>query len=168
MRVSAHHKALGDSVSFRWTGTPERELWDKCDRVYGSAIFQKTVPAVDRLRCQFPGAIVGGTGVAIESNLESHGITTTQQDYSLYPKWRQSIGFTQRGCRLKCGFCVVPKKEGGISEEQTIAQLWRGEPWPRELILLDNDFFGQPNWRGRRPGEGGGAGERSGTQNTQP
>ena len=33
-------------------------------------------------------------------------------DYSIYPKFDGSIGFTQRGCRLKCGFCVVPKKEG--------------------------------------------------------
>jgi hypothetical protein len=43
----------------------------------------------------------------------------------------------------------VPRKEGAIREEQTIAQLWRGEGFPRELILLDNDFFGQPNWRER-------------------
>lgn len=36
-----------------------------------------------------------------------------------------------------------------MREEQTIWELWRGDPWPRELILLDNDFFGQPNWRKR-------------------
>jgi len=43
----------------------------------------------------------------------------------------------------------VPQKEGAISEEQTIADIWRGEPWPKELLLLDNDFFGQPRWRDR-------------------
>jgi len=43
----------------------------------------------------------------------------------------------------------VPRKEGSIREENTIAQLWRGLPWPKELLLLDNDFFGQPNWRDR-------------------
>lgn len=38
MRISAHHKALGDSVLFRWTGDPERELWDaEPDAVYASA-----------------------------------------------------------------------------------------------------------------------------------
>src|SRR5262249_29207943 len=29
------------------------------------------------------------------------------------------------------------------------ANIWRGAPWPRELLLLDNDFFGQPAWRAR-------------------
>jgi hypothetical protein len=60
-------------------------------------------------------------------------------------------GFTQRGCRLKCGFCVVPKKEGAPKSVNTIAEIWRGEPWPRNLHLLDNDFFGQSRvkWEAR-------------------
>ena len=149
MRLSAHHKARGDVVEFRWTGSPRRELWDAPDVVYASAIFEKTKPAVDQLRTEFPGSIAGGTGVAVDSSLESIGVTTTDQDYSLYPRWQQSIGFTQRGCRLKCPFCVVPRKEGAMRAEKTIAQIWRGAPYPRELILLDNDFFGQQNWRER-------------------
>jgi hypothetical protein len=36
-----------------------------------------------------------------------------------------------------------------VREEQTIADIWRGEPWPKEILLLDNDFFGQPRWRER-------------------
>jgi hypothetical protein len=149
MRIAWHHRERGDAIAFRWTAIPDRELWDNPDTVYASAIFEKTLPSVERLRASFPKAIVGGTGVNIASSLENYGITTARQDYSLYPTWRQSIGFTQRGCRLKCSFCVVPKKEGSIRENQTIHDLWRGDPWPRELILLDNDFFGQPNWRDR-------------------
>lgn len=149
MRISNHHRRLGDEVEFRWTGTPMRSLFDSPDKVYGSAIFEKTKPAVALLLEQFPQAIVGGTGVDVQSNLESFGITTKSQDYSLYPGWKQSIGFSQRGCRLKCPFCVVPRKEGGVKEEQTIWDIWRGDPYPREIILLDNDFFGQPNWRDR-------------------
>lgn len=147
MRIASHF--AGHEVTFRWTGSPERELWDTPDLVFASAIFEKTKPVVDKLRDAFPFATIGGTGVDVASSLEAHGITTTRQDYSLYPQWRQSIGFTQRGCRLKCSFCVVPKKEGAMREEQSIFELWRGDPWPRELILLDNDFFGQPNWRDR-------------------
>lgn len=147
MRIAAHH--AGDEVTFRWTGNPERELWDDPDIVYGSAIFEKTRPIVDRLRHHFQNAVLGGTGIDVGSTLEAVGITTIRQDYSLYPKWKQSIGFTQRGCRLRCPFCVVPRKEGAIREEQTIWNLWRGEPYPRELLLLDNDFFGQPNWKCR-------------------
>lgn len=97
----------------------------------------------------YPGAIVGGTGWDLHATVEQHGVTTRAQDYTLYPAFRASIGFTQRGCRLSCSFCVVPRKEGRVAGEQTVAQLWRGEPWPRELHLLDNDFFGQPHWRER-------------------
>lgn len=149
MRIAAHHRALGDSVELRHTGTPRRELGDAPDKVYASAIFEKTRPSVEILRREFPGAIVGGTGVDVSSTLEEHGITTLEQDYSIYPRCRQSIGFTQRGCRLRCSFCVVPRKEGAMRGEKTIEEIWRGNGWPRELILLDNDFFGQPQWRER-------------------
>lgn len=149
MRISHHHKSNGDEVSFRWTGSPRKELWDNPDVVYGSAIFEKSLPVAEQLRCEFPNAIIGGTGVNVSFNLEDIGIKTIKQDYSIYPKWKQSIGFTQRGCRLKCPFCVVPRKEGAMRQEQTIYDLWRGPSWPKELILLDNDFFGQPEWRHR-------------------
>jgi hypothetical protein len=146
MRIAAHHAT--DEVKLHHGG--ERGLWDQeWDRVYASSIFTKSKPAVDRLLREYPDAIVGGTGYSITDSLEAHGISTTQQDYSIYPDFRASIGFTQRGCRLKCEFCCVPKKEGAVRENQTIAELWRGDPWPRELHLLDNDFFGQPHWRER-------------------
>jgi hypothetical protein len=67
-------------------------------------------------------------------------------DYSIYPRYRQSIGFAMRGCRLRCPFCVVPAKEGRPRANNTIAEIWRGEPWPREIVLLDNDFFGNSEW----------------------
>jgi hypothetical protein len=149
MRIAAHHRALGDSIEFRWTGNPERQLWDAPDRVYASAIFKKTHPALAVLNRDFPAAIVGGTGVDVASTLEAVGITTLEQDYSIYPDFHASIGFSQRGCRLKCSFCVVPRKEGKMRGEQTIHAIWRGVPWPRDILLLDNDFFGQPDWRDR-------------------
>lgn len=40
-------------------------------------------------------------------------------------------------------------KEGKARHEQSILDIWRGDPWPRELVLLDNDFFGQPDWQGQ-------------------
>lgn len=152
MRVAAHHRALGDAVEFRWSRTIDSvspDLFDKPDRVYASLIFERTKPVAERLLKTYPEAIVGGTGWDVASSLEAVGITTVAQDYSIYPGWRQSIGFTQRGCRLACGFCVVNKKEGKVREEQTVLDLWRGDPWPREIILLDNDFFGQPSWPAR-------------------
>lgn len=148
MRLSAHHKAQGDSVEFRRGHS--RHLYDgHPDHVYASTLFESSRDAVDTLRRDYPQATIGGTGVDIAGTLEDIGITTQALDYSLYPGFGQSIGFTQRGCRLRCSFCVVPRKEGVVRQERTIAEIWRGDPWPRELLLLDNDFFGQPDWRMR-------------------
>jgi hypothetical protein len=79
------------------------------------------------------------------------GNVTDAYDYSIYPNFTGSIGFTQRGCRLRCGFCVVPKKEGPARSVSTIKDIWRGEQFPKHIHLLDNDFFGQPRdqWEAR-------------------
>lgn len=153
MRVAAYHRALGDQVELRRADNPrliEPRFGDPTwHRVYASAIFERTRTACERVRAIYPAAVIGGTGWDVASSLAAYGIPAGPLDYSDYPSWRQSIGFTQRGCRLSCEFCVVPRKEGRVVEAQTIAELWRGEPYPREVILLDNDFFGQPNWRAR-------------------
>lgn len=153
MRLAAHHRDQGDTVELRRCDNPRMigaRLGDPdWHRVYGSLIFERTRPHADLVLQAWPHAILGGTGWNLTTTLEDYGITTLRQDYADYPAWRQSIGFTQRGCRLRCSFCVVPRKEGAIREEQTIADLWRGPPWPREIILLDNDFFGQPRWADR-------------------
>jgi hypothetical protein len=115
-------------------------------RVYASLIFQSTKPVAEAVRREYPDSIIGGTGWDLSVTLEEHGITSEAMDYSDYPLFQQSIGFTQRGCRLRCSFCVVPRKEGAVRTAGSITGLWRGNPWPKELLLLDNDFFGQPRW----------------------
>lgn len=169
MAISAYHKGRGDEVYF--TRDVERTLFEpqEYDRVYGSVIFKFAKHRADRLRAAFPGAIIGGTGLMTDedSKLVSIGKLkgedipqeTVEQyigeiaelDYSIYPEFTGSIGFTQRGCRLKCGFCVVPQKEGKNRSVGTINEIWRGEGYPKHIHLLDNDFFGQPEnfWRER-------------------
>lgn len=152
MRIAAHHRAQGDEIELRRAGNAaslESGFFDRHDRVYASLIFERTRPLAERLKTIRPQAVIGGTGWNIGLRLEDLGITTREQDYSIYPAFRQSIGFTQRGCRLKCSFCVVPRKEGAVAADRTISEVWRGEPHPRELLLLDNDFFGHPDWRSR-------------------
>ena len=127
----------------------EPELGDRYDAVYGSCIFERTRPVAERLLEIRRDAIVGGTGWSLQRTLADVGITTTAKDYGLYPRFAASLGFTQRGCRLKCEFCVVPRKEGAARDEESIAAIWRGEPHPRHVLLLDNDFFGAPAWRDR-------------------
>lgn len=152
MRIAAHHRALGDTVRFRWVLNPrgvEKGLWDSFDRVYASLIFERTLPLALRLREVYPDAIIGGTGWSKTLELKDIGITTLATDYSEYPRFSASMGFVFRGCRLACSHCVVPQKEGRTRPEQTIAEIWRGDPHPRHLLLLDNDFGGHSTWRDR-------------------
>lgn len=152
MRLAAHHRALGHRVELRHAGNPQAvnpRLGDPAwGAVYGSLIFESTRKVAERARIVYPDIVLGGTGWDLTATLEDRGIGTAL-DYADYPAWRQSIGFTQRGCRLKCEFCVVPRKEGKARANATVAEVWRGSPWPREVILLDNDFFGGPHWPDR-------------------
>lgn len=152
MRIAAHHRPYADDLAFRHCPTVkavEASDWWGFDRIYASLIFERTRLVAEALLQKYRFAEVGGTGWDVAKRLEDIGIKTKQQDYSLYPHYQNSIGFTQRGCRLKCRFCVVPRKEGAVVEEQTILDIWRKEPYLRNIVLLDNDFFGQPDWRQR-------------------
>jgi hypothetical protein len=152
MRLAAHFRPYADDLAFQHCPTVnavEASDWWGFDRIYASLIFERTRPVAEALLQKYRFAEVGGTGWDVAKRLEDIGIRTKQQDYSLYPHYPHSIGFTQRGCRLKCPFCVVPRKEGAVAEEQTVWDIWRKEPHPRNIVLLDNDFFGQPNWEKR-------------------
>jgi hypothetical protein len=146
MRIASHHRERGDYVELRH-GSDVGGLFDEpFDRVYASTIFERSRPLAQIVLNAYPRAIIGGTGWDLTRRLEDVGISTARMDYSIYPNFRQSIGFTMRGCRQRCPFCVVPAKEGGVHANGTIAEIWRGDPWPRQLVLLDNDFFGNPQW----------------------
>jgi hypothetical protein len=148
MKLAAWHKSRGDAVTF--TKTIPRELFEpEYDVVYGSAIFKWSAECVRQMRQEWPQAIIGGTGTDSPRTVEEITGDFEGYDYEIYPWFKPSIGFTQRGCRLNCGFCVVPKKEGRVREVMTIAQIWRGVGHPKQIHLLDNDFFGQPNWKAR-------------------
>ena len=145
------HKHRGDQVFF--SRDVRRDLFEPdYDLVYGSAVFKFSADKIERFRLTWPEAIIGGTGTGSPLTVEEiTGSAYEHYDYSLYPSFEPSLGFTQRGCRLACKFCVVPSKEGKARQVATISQIWRGTPHPRKLHLLDNDFFGQPkeHWQAR-------------------
>lgn len=148
MRLSRWHKERGDEVYF--TRQARRDMFEPdYDRVYGSVLFSFSKPKLDVFRRDWPDAIVGGTGSGNWDTLETLGLDNgeSELDYDIYPDTLYSIGFLQRGCRLKCKFCVVPQKEGAPRFNQSVNDLWRGDPYPRKLHILDNDFFGVPEWR---------------------
>jgi len=146
MKLAHFYKASGDEVTV--TRSLTRTLFEEgsYDRVYCSSIFQFSSDRVKRFMTEWPDAIIGGTGTLSTRTVEEEiGMSTYEHyDYVGWPEFDQSIGFTQRGCRLKCKFCVVPEKEGKPRSTNAIADIWRGDPWPKKLHLLDNDFFGQP------------------------
>ena len=154
MKLSAWHRSRDDEIAF--SRKVVRDMLEPAyDKIYGSAIFNFSSDRVSTFCTQFPNAVVGGTWnilqpITIEQVIGFDN-DYPDHDYSIYPGFDASIGFIQRGCRLKCGFCVVPKKEGSPRSVASISDLWRGEPFPRHLHLLDNDFFGQPEeqWRAR-------------------
>lgn len=153
MKLARHHRDLGHSIHF--TKSVDRDMLEPdYNHVYGSAIFSFSERRVRRFQEQFPAAVIGGTwNLSDMKTVESFLGTEESEkyDYSIYPNFTGSIGFTARGCRLKCGFCVVPKKEGKPRSVNSVTDIWRGAPYPKHLHLLDNDFFGQPReqWQAR-------------------
>lgn len=150
MKLAHWHRAQGDVITF--THQAHRDLMEPdYDIVYGSAIFKFSDKKLARFLAAWPGAIVGGTGTDRQHTVEDiiGAEPYEHYDYSFYPWFEPSIGFTQRGCRLSCKFCVVPRKEGKNRTNSTIMNIWRGDDHAKKLHLLDNDFFGQPeaNWR---------------------
>lgn len=151
MKLASWHRTRGDRVYF--TRRVHPEMFEPAyDRVYASSIFTMSDKRLRRFVKQWPDAIIGGTGTAELQTIEDIiGSEWEQYDYADYPDFTGSIGFTQRGCRLKCKFCVVPTKEGKPRSVNSIADIWRGPGHPKHIHLLDNDFFGQPRdqWEAR-------------------
>jgi hypothetical protein len=155
MRLSRWHKSQGHEVHVTREITPT--LFEgQYDRVYASSIFDFSRHRLDCFRQQWPDAIVGGTGSLSSLTIEQvTGEQCEDVDYEGFPSFDASIGYTMRGCRMAgpksiCReFCVVPDKEGFPKPANTIAEIWRGYPWPKKIHLLDNDFFGNPEWRER-------------------
>lgn len=151
MKLSHFYRSGGHEVHFR--PSIVRDFMEPdYEMVFGSAIFSSSAKKIALFRQQFPHALIGGTGTGDKATtVEAFlGFAVYEHyDYSIYPQFTASLGFTQRGCRLRCKFCVVPQKEGPVKEINTIADIYRGQGYPKHIILLDNDFFGQPHWRER-------------------
>jgi organic radical activating enzyme len=137
MKLSRHHREAGDDVVLY------DPLWSSTyDRIYASKIFKfSDGGGLDPSRM-----IIGGTGSGSTLNLAPE-IERLQPDYNLY-NYPHNIGFAMRGCRFRCKFCVVPEKEGGPVANNSIEDIWQQRD-SDFVVLLDNDFFGNPEWADR-------------------
>lgn len=146
MKISAWHKAQGDSVE--WC-IPLMHY----DVVYASKVFGDEYTQLDPTIVQADKIIYGGTGPALsvvdgkevyskDDDAElPFGIEHAYPDYSLYPEYTKdtAYGFLTRGCPNNCGFCLVSKKEGLVSHKVAdLDEFWRGQ---KNIVLLDPNMM---------------------------
>ena len=136
MKISQWHKTQGHQVEHYMP-----LFHQSYDQVYASKVFQYSSGAMIT-----DDMITGGTGLSMEGKLPDY-IDQLDPDYSLYD-YPHNLGFLMRGCRFKCDFCVVPKKEGKARSDATIDDIWTQRS-SNFIVLLDNDFFGNPHWKER-------------------
>ena len=132
MKISAYHKARGDSVEW-WSPV----LTNTFDLIYSSKVFDFT-PENPYLP---PSAIRGGTGytdIPINQTLPPE-IDAAFPDYSIYPECDYAIGYITRGCPNNCPWCVVPAKEGPIKPYREWEEIVR--PDTKKLVLMDNNIL---------------------------
>lgn len=124
MKLSAHHKARGDSVA--WF-----DPLFTADKVYSSKVFTFS-PSNGYLQ---KGAVLGGTGYGLRNTLPDE-VEHTMPDYSLY-RIDYSMGFVTRGCPRKCAHCFVPDKEGDIRANSDVTEFLAH----KKLVLMDNNIL---------------------------
>lgn len=137
MKISAYHKSIGNTVEW-YQGLLFASNYEM---IYASKIFAfSEMPQVPE------NMIIGGTGIdfynKLPTDIENMGV-----DWSIYPKTKYHLGFSMKGCRFNCKFCCVPQKEGKPRNFNTIDEILTNPHGGKNLMLLDNDFFGGTNWR---------------------
>ena len=146
MKISAWHKAQGDSVEWY-----QPLFSGHMDKVYMSKVFSFT-PDYEYF-IDADEIIKGGSGYCIElvdgkevyhkdrDQTLPNEIEHIYPDYELYPEYTEdtAFGFLTRGCPRKCDFCHVFAKEGGCSYKVAdVSEFWRGQ---NNLILCDPNIL---------------------------
>ena len=137
MKLSAWHKAQGDTVEWWWG-------WEQYDRVYMSKVFDETYTPDIPEPVNAAEIIKGGTGYGMDNKLPDE-IEHIYPDYSLYPELTKdtAYGFLSRGCPRGCPFCIVVDKEGRKSVKVAdLSEWWRGQ---KNIVLMDPNTLACPD-----------------------
>lgn len=146
MKISAYHKAKGDSVEWY-----QPLFSGHMDKVYMSKVFSFT-PDYEYV-IDADEIIKGGSGYCIElvdgkevyrkeNDRElPYEVEHIYPDYSLYPEYCSdtAYGFLTRGCPRGCDFCHVANKEGRCSYKVAdLSEFWRGQ---KNIVLCDPNIL---------------------------
>ena len=149
MKLSAYHKAQGDSVEWY-----QPMFSGHLDKVYMSKVFSFT-PDYEYF-VDAEEVIKGGSGYCIElvdgkevyHAERDKGLPPVVEhiypDYSLYPEQTKdtAFGFLSRGCPRGCGFCHVAAKEGRKSYKVAdLTEFWNGQ---KKIVLCDPNILACP------------------------
>ena len=136
MKLSAYHKACGDTVEWHWG-------FNHYDRVYMSKVFDETYSPDVLSPANAAEVVRGGTGYGLDNKLSAE-IEQMYPDYSLYPELTEytSYGFLSRGCPRHCGFCIVSEKEGRHSYK--VSDLSAFHTSQKNIKLLDPNILACP------------------------
>ena len=137
MKLSAWHKARGDTVEWWWG-------WGQYDRVYMSKVFDETYTPDISEPLNAKEIIKGGTGYGLNNKLPEE-VEHIYPDYSIYHELTKdtAYGFLTRGCPRGCHFCVVAEKEGrGSVKVANLSEWWRGQ---RNIVLMDPNILACPD-----------------------
>ena len=129
MKISAYHKARGDTVEW-WTAL--------CNPLYGKVYSSKVFSFTPENMYLPENAVKGGTGYGIYNELppEMDGLPP---DYGIYPGCDYAIGYITRGCPNRCQWCVVPVKEGNIRPYANWRDIARRDT--DKIVLMDNNIL---------------------------
>lgn len=133
MKISAWHKAKGDTVEWWWG-------FGQYDRVYMSKVFDDTYTPDIPEPLNAAEIIKGGTGYDLKNELPPE-IEHVCPDYGLYPEFTQdtAYGFLTRGCPNNCPFCIVSEKEGRESRKVAdLSEWWSGQ---KNIVLMDPNLL---------------------------
>ena len=145
MKLSAYHKAKGDSVEWY-----EPLLSQDIDIVYMSKVFTFTQDYNFPINAK--KIIKGGTGYNYPDGGEKlpQEIEHIYPDYSIYynliPEVKDTAyGFLTRGCPRGCNFCIVKDKEGRKScKVADLSEFWHRQ---KNIVLLDPNLFACSQWK---------------------
>ena len=150
MKISAWHKAQGDSVEWY-----HPMFSDEMDIVYMSKVFSFTEDYIYPIKAK--KIIKGGSGYCIslvygkEVYDKSKDISLPPEvehiypDYSLYGIEDTAYGFLTRGCPRGCDFCHVEAKEGRRSYKVAdLSEFWSGQ---KNIVLCDPNILACKEWK---------------------